>query len=49
VDITEADGSQMRTSLPEGRLVLAQLRDVFAAEDSAVVAKEDHDCETLGP
>ena len=27
----------------EGLLVLAQLRDVFAAEDSTVVAEEDED------
>jgi len=27
----------------EGLLMLAQLRDVFAAEDSAIVTKEDED------
>ena len=33
----------------EGLLVIAQLRDVLAAEDSAVVAKEDEDDGILFP
>jgi len=49
VDVTEADGSEARALLPEGRLVLAQLRDVLAAEDSAVVTEEDHDRGAVGP
>jgi len=41
VGIAEADGGQRGMLFAEGLLVLAQLRDVFAAEDSAVMAKED--------
>jgi hypothetical protein len=41
VGITEADGGQGGVLFAEGLLVLAQLRDVFATEDSAVMAKED--------
>jgi hypothetical protein len=33
----------------EGLLVFAQLRDVLAAEDSAVVAEEDHDGRIVFP
>jgi len=42
VHVAEANGSQSRSGLREFGLVLAQLRDMLAAEDSAVVAKEDH-------
>jgi hypothetical protein len=41
--IAEADGGQRGVFFAEGLLVLAQLRDVLATEDSAVVAKEDED------
>lgn len=44
VGIAEADGGQSGVLFAEGLLVLAQLRDVFATEDSAVMAKEDEDC-----
>jgi hypothetical protein len=41
--ITQADGGEGGVFLAEGLLVFAQLRDVLAAKDSAVVAKEDED------
>ena len=41
--ITEADGGEGGTLFAEGLLVLAQLRDVLATEDSTVVAKKDED------
>jgi hypothetical protein len=40
VQITKPDGRQSSTFGPECRFVITQLRDVLAAEDSAVVAKE---------
>ena len=40
---TEADSGEGGVFGAEGRLVFAQLRDVLAAEDSAVVAKENED------
>jgi len=43
VGIAEADGGEGGAFFAEGLLVLAQLRDVLAAEDSAIVAKEDED------
>ena len=43
VGIAEADGGEGGMFFAEGLLVLAQLRDVLAAEDSAVVAEEDED------
>jgi hypothetical protein len=43
VGIAEADGGEGGVFGAEGSLVFAQLRDVFAAEDSAVVAEEDED------
>jgi hypothetical protein len=39
--VAETDGGEGGVFGAEGRLVFAQLRDVFAAEDSAVVAEED--------
>ena len=45
--IAEADGGESGALFTEGLLVLTQLRDVFAAEDSAVVAEEDEDGEPL--
>jgi hypothetical protein len=41
--IAEADGSEGGAFFAKGLLVFAQLRDVLAAEDSTVVAKEDED------
>jgi len=43
IGIAEADGGEGGVLFAEGLLVIAQLRDVFAAEDSAVMAKEDED------
>jgi hypothetical protein len=40
--ISESDGRQIRAALAERLFVCAQLRDVLTAEDSAIVAKEDH-------
>jgi hypothetical protein len=42
VRIAETDSRQIGASFAEGLLVLAQLRDMLAAEDSTVVAKEYH-------
>ena len=41
--VAETDGGEGGVFSAEGLLVFAQLRDVLAAEDSAVVAKEDED------
>ncbi len=49
VKIAQADGSEARAFCAEGRFVLAQLRDVFAAEDSAVMTQEDHHRGSVGP
>lgn len=49
VIVTQPDGSQGRTLFSKFVLVLAQLRDVLAAEDSAVMAKEDDDRGLAGP
>ena len=43
VGVAEADGGEGGVFFAKGLLVFAQLRDVLAAEDSAVVAKEDED------
>ena len=43
VGVAEADGGKGGAFFAEGLLVFAQLRDVLAAKDSAVVAKEDED------
>ena len=47
--VTQPDGGQPRTLFPERLLVIAQLRDVLAAEDSAVVPKEYDDRRSTGP
>ena len=49
VPVPKPDGRQACALFPEGLLVLAQLRDVLAAEDSTVVAEEDEDRGTLPP
>jgi hypothetical protein len=41
--VAQADGGEGGALFAEGLLVFAQLRDVLAAEDSTVVAKEDED------
>jgi hypothetical protein len=43
VCVAEADGGEGGMFFAKGLLVFAQLRNVLAAEDSAVVAKEDED------
>jgi len=43
VGIAEADGGEGSAFVEEGLLVIAQLRDVFVAEDSAIVAKKNND------
>jgi hypothetical protein len=42
VCVAESDGRQVGALLAEGLFVFAQLRDVLAAENSTIVAKEDH-------
>src|SRR6266853_1381769 len=39
--VPQSDGSQSGALFPEGFLVLAQLRDVFTAENSAVVPQKN--------
>jgi hypothetical protein len=43
VAVAEADGGERSAFVQEGLLVFAQLRDVFAAKDSAIVAKKNDD------
>src|SRR5712692_8068979 len=47
--VAQPDGSQARALLLEFPLVRAQLRDVLAAEHSAVMAEEDHNCGSISP
>jgi hypothetical protein len=47
--VTQPDGRQSRTLLPEGLLAFAQLRDVFPAKDSTVVTEEDQHGGLAGP
>ena len=49
VCVTQADGDQPSAFIAECLFVVAQLRDVLAAEDSSVVAKEDDHCGVVGP
>ncbi len=49
IRVTESDGSEGGSGLLEFVFVLAQLRDMLAAEDSAVVAQEDHDRRSFLP
>ncbi len=49
VCVAQADGSQLRAFIPKGLFVIAQLRDVLAAEDSSVVTKEGDHCRLVGP
>ena len=47
--VAEADGGEIRASSFDLGFVLAQLRNVLAAEDSAVVAQKDDDGRPRGP
>ena len=47
--VPKPDGGQSDTLLKEFLFVIAQLRDVLAAEDSAVVAKEHNHRGPAGP
>jgi hypothetical protein len=47
--IAEANGGQGSPFVAECGFVVAQLRDVLAAEDSAVVAKEHDNRRPVGP
>ena len=47
--VTEPNGGETSPLAPECMLMLAQLRDVLAAEESAVVAKESEDRGAVGP
>ena len=47
VCVAQADGGQPSAFIAECLFVVAQLRDVLAAEDSSVVAKEGDHCGVL--
>ena len=47
--IAQADGGEVGAPCGELLLVRAQLRDVFAAEDSAVMAQKDDYRRTIVP
>jgi hypothetical protein len=47
--VAQADGGQPRAFIAECLFVVAQLRDVLAAEDSSVVTKEGDHCGVVGP
>ena len=49
VGIAQADGGQPGVFCAESLFVVAQLRDVLAAEDSSVVAKEGDHRRLVGP
>ncbi len=49
IHVAQANGSQARTPLAELRFVLAQLRDVLAAEDSTVMPKKGDHRRPVGP
>ena len=49
VSIAQADCGKSRSVLTKGRFVLAQLRDVLAAEDSTVMTQEDDHRRLLVP
>ena len=49
VQITQPDGGQPSTFALECLFVITQLRDMLAAEDSAVVAKECNHRRSAGP
>ena len=47
--IAKSNGGQRGAAIAEGLFVGAQLRDLFAAEDSTVVAQENHHCRLADP
>lgn len=47
--IAQPHGGQVGASVPENRFVRAQLRDLLAAEDSAVMTQENHHRRLPGP
>ncbi len=49
VQITKPYGGQPNTFVVESRFVITQLRDVLAAENSAVVTKEYDHRRSAGP
>jgi len=49
VGVTQANGRKRSSLVPEGLFVFAQLRDVFAAKNSSVMAKKDEHCGAAGP
>ena len=49
VGVTQADGGQRSSFVSEGLLVFAQLRDMFATENSSVMAEKDEHCGAAGP
>ena len=49
VCVAQADGGQSSAFIAECLFLVAQLRDVLAAEDSSVVAKEGDHCGVVGP
>ena len=49
VCVAQADGGQPSAFIAECLFVVAQLRDVLAAENSSVVAKEGDHCGVIGP
>src|SRR5262245_6479986 len=48
-EVAQADRGKARTFLAEFLFMLTQLRDVFAAEDSTVMAEKDQRSRTLSP
>ncbi len=49
VSVAQTDGGQLSALIAECLFVVAQLRDVLAAEDSSVVAKEGDHRRLVGP
>ncbi len=49
VGVAQADGGQRSSFVPEGLLVFAQLRDVFAAKNSSVMAEKDEHRRAVDP
>jgi hypothetical protein len=49
VCVAQANGCQPGAFIAECLFMVAQLRDVLAAEDSSVVAKENDHCRFVGP
>lgn len=48
-DVAQSDGGKLCAFLENGLLVFAQLRDVFAAEDSTVMAEKNKHGRATGP